>query len=240
MVARGRLPKASDLIVTALRERILSERLPVGTRLTSEAELVEEYGLGRMTVREALRLLEGDGLIDIRRGANGGIFVRQVGVEQISDSLAVLLATRDASLAEFADFRIHVEPAIARLAAINATDEQRRALTSLADESSVGEVVADFHGLVAQASGNRVHEIVIGALRLTLEQQVRYELVSREYSADNVREHGAIARAIGEGRPDDAEREMERHLQAYKRFIEEVGLADDPVIPRRTRPTSRP
>jgi len=236
MSSRARLPKASDVVVTALRQQILAERLDVGARLASETELMEEFGLGRVTVREALRILERDGLINIRRGAGGGNFVREVGVEQISDSLAVLLSMRDTSLLEFAEFRIHVEPPVTRLAADNATDEQRAALTQMADQLSVGAVVADFHGLVAEASGNGVHEIISASLRLTLESQVRYEAVSPQYSEDNIREHIQIARAISDGRADDAEDAMRRHLEGYRRFIVEAGLAEAPIIPRRPMP----
>lgn len=235
MPSHARIPKASDLVVHAVRERILTERLADGTRLASEVELMAEFGLGRVTVREALRILERDGLITIRRGSTGGIFVREVGIEQISDSLAVLLSTRDTSLREFADYRLLIEPPVARLASANATPEQRRQLVEIADQWSVGEVVADFHGLVAAASGNGVHEIVIAALRLSLESQVRYEIVSREYSADNVREHIEIARAISEAREDDAENAMRRHLEGYLNFILEAGLGDDPIIPRKIR-----
>ena len=235
MSSRARLPKASDLVVTALRQQILVERLPVGTRLASETDLMDAYGVGRVSVREALRILERDGLVDIRRGASGGIFVREVGIEQLSDALAVRLSTRDTSLADFADFRLHLEPSVARLAAVNASPEQRAQLMDIAEQWSDGKVVADFHGLVAAASGNGVHEIIVGALRLSLESQVRHEVVSREYSADNVREHIAIARAISEGRAEDAEARMRAHLEGYRSFVVEAGLASEPVIPRRTR-----
>lgn len=232
-VARsGRLPKASDLVVSDVRHRILSERLPVGARLASESDLMEQHGLGRVTVREGLRILERDGLIETRRGAAGGIFVREVGIGQISETLALLFSVRDTSLREFADFRLDVEPTVARLAATHATDEQRAALSDIAGIGGNGRHVASFHELVAQASGNGVHAIVIAALGTTLENQVRYDRVTRETARRNVCEHEAIAAAIAAGDPAGAEEAMRHHLEGYRAFIEQLELLDDPIIPR--------
>ncbi len=228
----SRLPKASDLVVTDVRRRILSERLPVGSRLASEAELMERHGLGRVTVREGLRILERDGLIEIRRGATGGIFVREVGIGQISETMALLFSSRDTSLREFADFRLDVEPTVARLAATHASDEQRQGLTDIAGDGGGGRHVASFHELVAQASGNGVHAIILAALGTTLENQVRYDRVTRETAERNVREHEEIAAAIAAGDPGAAESAMRRHLEGYRGFIEQQRLLDDPIIPR--------
>src|SRR5699024_3756987 len=112
-----RLPKVSDLVVSALRERIINQQLPVGSRLPSEAELMEELNVGRVTVREGLRLLERDGLLEVRRGTTGGNFVRHPDIEQVSESISVLLGIRGTRLREFVEFRQLVEPEAAALAA---------------------------------------------------------------------------------------------------------------------------
>lgn len=232
VVGSSRLPKASDLVVTEVRRRILSERLPVGTRLASEAELMEQNGLGRVTVREGLRILERDGLIEIRRGAAGGIFVRDVGIGQISETMALLFSSRDTSLGDFADFRLDVEPTVARLAAAHATDDQRALLTDIAGNGGGGRHVANFHELVAESSGNGVHAIILAALGSTLESQVRYDRVTRETAERNVREHEEIAAAIAAADPDAAEHAMRRHLEGYREFIAQLELLDEPIIPR--------
>ncbi|NYD57179.1 DNA-binding FadR family transcriptional regulator [Nocardioides marinisabuli] len=232
MARSSRLPKACDLVVTDVRGRILSERLPVGSRLASESELMEQHGLGRVTVREGLRLLERDGLIEIRRGAAGGIFVREVGIGQISETMALLFSSRDTTLREFADFRLDIEPTVARLAATHASDDQRAALTDIAGLGGDGRHVASFHELVADASGNGVHAIVLAALSSTLESQVRYDRVTAGTAARNVREHEEIAAAVAAGDPDAAESAMRRHLEAYRDFVAQLRLLDDPIIPR--------
>src|SRR5919107_900384 len=71
------LPKASALLADELRARILGTGLEPGSPLPSEPEIIEQSGLGRASVREALRLLEAQGLVVIRRGSHGGIFVAQ-------------------------------------------------------------------------------------------------------------------------------------------------------------------
>lgn len=240
MTRSARLPKASDFLVTAIRQRILSERLPVGTRIASETELMAEHGLGRVTVREGLRILEQDGLIYIKRGAAGGIFVREVGIGRLSESLALLLSIRDTTLEEFAEFRLNFEPPVARLAAQNATEEQREQLLESARRGGHGRHVADFHELVGQASGNGVHAIVLAAFGTTLESQVRYDRVTRDTSDRNVSEHREIALAIASGDAEAAEKAMRLHLEAYRDFVSNANLLSAPIIPRATDHDTHP
>ena len=89
----ARLVKASDAIVDGIRDRILNERLPVGSPLPSESDLMADYGLGRVTVRERLRLLERAGIVSIRRGPGGGVFVGTPDLHRLSEVLTCLLYT---------------------------------------------------------------------------------------------------------------------------------------------------
>ena len=110
----ARLVKASDVIVDGIRDRILHERLPVGSPLPSEADLMEDYGLGRVTVRESLRLLERDGIVSIRRGPGGGVFVGTPDIQRLSEVFTVLMAIRDVTLRDLLEFRKVIEPPAAR------------------------------------------------------------------------------------------------------------------------------
>lgn len=230
--ARARIPKASDVVVAAIRTRIVSQRLPVGTRLPSEVEMMDEYGLGRVTVREALRILERDGLIDVRRGPSGGIFVRHTDISQVSDALALLFSFRDTTLGEFAQFRLQLEPFVAKLAAANATQEQRAGLEEAVAAERDASRTADVHSLIAAACGNDVFELVLKSMHSSLVGHFRYELITPEHVEATGRAHAKIVKAIVSGEGSTAERAMRRHLETYAQYLAENGLDAQPILPR--------
>lgn len=232
MNSRARIPKASDVVVAAIRQRIVSERLPVGTKLPSELELMDEYGLGRVTVREALRILERDGLIDVRRGPSGGIFVRHTEISQVSDTLALLFSFRDTTLGEFAEFRLQLEPYVARLAAKHATKEQRAELLASIGTEGEPSRTADVHSLIASACGNDVFELVLKSMHSSFVGHFRYDLITPEHVEATTRAHAKIVHAIVDGDGAAAERAMRRHLETYGAFLEENGLDTAPILPK--------
>src|SRR6516225_535237 len=113
----GRPAKVSELLADRLRGQILGQRIKAGEVFSSEPELIARFGLARGTVREALRLLESEALITIRRGRSGGIEVREPDLVQISRSVAVWLAMRETTMRELMEFRLSLEPAAAAAAA---------------------------------------------------------------------------------------------------------------------------
>ena len=231
---RGQLPKASDIIVEAVRHKILAERLPIGARLPSEPELVAEYGLGRATVREALRMLERDGLVDVRRGPRGGLYVRHPDIAQVSDALALMFAVRNTTLGEFAAFRLVVEPEVAHLAALNATEAQREALlVAAADDPSALQRTVDLHSMVAEACGNYVYEMVLKGMHASMTQHFRRELITDEDEVGTWRAHRKIAGCIAAGNAEAARKAMARHLEVYSAYLRDHRLESEPIVPIR-------
>src|SRR5260370_14272352 len=85
------VPKASDVLADDLRERILLGEFPEGTALPTERDLVAQTQMSRATVREALRILEVQGLIRIKTGRAGGAFVQKPDDESVAHSVALVL-----------------------------------------------------------------------------------------------------------------------------------------------------
>jgi DNA-binding FadR family transcriptional regulator len=85
------VPKAAELVAQALRARVLSRELVPGDRLPPESALVAQYGVSRPTLREALRLLEAQELLEVRRGAHGGAVVRRPSTRPAADAIALWL-----------------------------------------------------------------------------------------------------------------------------------------------------
>ena len=112
------VPKASDVLANELRERILSGEYPEDTPLPPERELVVQTRMSRTTVREALRVLEVQGLVRIKAGRAGGAFVQRPGQESVASTLDLLIRGRQIRLAAVHETREAIEPSCARLAAL--------------------------------------------------------------------------------------------------------------------------
>ncbi|WP_094362684.1 FadR/GntR family transcriptional regulator [Enemella dayhoffiae] len=227
----SRLPKASDVVVTAIRDRILRQRLPVGHRLPSEVELAAELGVGRVAVREALRLLERDGLVEVRRGVTGGVFVRHPELGQVSDVISLLFATRSTTIAEWVEFRLLLEPTAAELAARHATAEQREVFAVHAAAAGVDlAYVPDLHLAVAEASGNSVLAVSLESLRRPFTEHFRPRLISEADLEATSAAHIRISERILAGDAPGARRAMTRHLTGYRDYMEQRGLMSAPLI----------
>lgn len=230
----GRTPKASEHLASEIRRRVLSRGMQTGETLPSESELITQTGLSRATVREALRLLESEGMIEVKRGPRGGVTVGKPSSENVARSLALLLTVGEASWRELFAFREFVEPAAAAGAAENATDEQRRELLALAKSEAGDARIAHhtFHVLLAQASGNQLFSVILVAI----EQAVHWLSADADLSewdmAGANAAHKAIAEAISRGDARKAERLMRSHLEAFEAACEEAGMLDSPLLPR--------
>lgn len=97
-----RVPKTAELIADAVRADIRTGLLKPGSRLPGEAELMEDYGVSRPTLREALRMLEHDEVIEIRRGARGGAIVRSPSGRPLARVIGDLVALTSAGVVDAA------------------------------------------------------------------------------------------------------------------------------------------
>lgn len=230
-VPPARLPKASDLVVGWVRERILSGAWEPGTRLPNENELMSTFGVGRVSVREAIRLVERDGLVDVRRGAAGGVFVRRPAPNELSESFSIMLAVEGCTVREAVELRMMLEPEAAAAAARNVTDHPLR---QHLEEESVAEDLGSLHGLhvrLAEISGNRGLHLVLAALEHVMSERLRPERLSDADLRGTSAAHRKIARRVLEGDADGARRAMQHHLEAYLDYLQDQEIADLPVIP---------
>lgn len=230
-----RIPRASNLVVDAIRDWILAERLPSGYKLPNEAELMEKYGLGRTTVREAIRLLEADGLVEVRRGPAGGTFVRHIDIREVSEALSLLFSFRETKLKDFVAFRCVVEPEIAALAAVNASDEQRAEILEegLEHLRATDGSSTQLHEMLSAACGNDVLQLLMEAMAVPFARHFRPERITEQSIASTEAAHAKIARLVADGDADGARQAMARHLEAYEEFVERSGLSEEPIVPRR-------
>jgi GntR family transcriptional regulator, transcriptional repressor for pyruvate dehydrogenase complex len=177
---RRRTSKVSVALAVDLVEHIIDNDLPDGTPLPNEREMADSFELGRTTIREALRLLETRGVVQIRSGPGGGPVVRKPQPRDFSSSLELSLAFEGATLRDIFRAREDVGALAAELAAIRAT---KRHLLDL--ESTLGWLVSDiedeaafasngrrFEGLIGEAAGSTVLRLLLDSLGELLEDAV--------------------------------------------------------------------
>jgi GntR family transcriptional regulator, transcriptional repressor for pyruvate dehydrogenase complex len=224
------VPKASDVLANELRERILSGEYPEGTPLPPERELVIQTRMGRTTVREALRVLEVQGLVRIKAGRTGGAFVQHPGEESIANSLELLIRGRQIRLASVHETREAIEPTCARLAALNRTpgdlrllDAANEAIAAQGSLEAFLQANVDWHVGVATAGHNEILTGIMIALSRAIYTVTHNEgFVNDEVRSITVRAHRSVTRAIKDKDPDAAVRRMARHVHAYGEAALEV------------------
>lgn len=211
-----------------IRHAISSGALKTGQKLPSEATLALNFGVSRTTVREALRSLVTDGLIEKTPGASGGSFVRSLNHETLGADLVHdienLLSAGSIGFLEASQVRRMLEMPSARLAARHRSAEELEALhqviaeqrTLSYDDPRVPELDTRFHSLISQASGNRVVAAFVVALHEVTEP-VHHLHLDAEVGKGTFRQHLAIVRAIERQDPAAAEAAMGVHLEYLER-----------------------
>jgi GntR family transcriptional repressor for pyruvate dehydrogenase complex len=229
---RMRLPKASAFLANELRAMILEQDLKVGDPLPSEAELIQTHHLARGTVREALRLLEVDGFIRMRRGPKGGPSVDVPSVDLVSRSLATLVTVAEAPLGHLFEIRKLIEPEAARVAACDATDEQRVNLLRICDPAVARRGTIDFHKVLGESTGNEFYRVFLASLNRVVEWESGLERLDVEHIEQAGEAHAKIAQAISDHDGELAATLMYNHIEAFEVLMNEQGRLNMPTLPR--------
>ncbi|HKP08805.1 MAG TPA: FCD domain-containing protein [Microbacterium sp.] len=217
-LARLKVPKASEVLANELSERILSGEFAEGAGLPPERELVSQTGLSRTTVREALRILEVQGLIRIKSGRAGGAFIQRPGELAMANTVEDIIRGREIRRSALLETRRAIEPFCARLAVRTRTDEQLEEL-----QAAIPTVNGEWHIAVARASNNALLSGLMLALSNAISEATDRELVDRGKLDQAVEAHELITAAIRDRDEEGAVEEMEKHAHVYSEADEIVG-----------------
>jgi DNA-binding FadR family transcriptional regulator len=228
-----RIRPAYRQVADELRGQIIAGLLPAGHRLPSEPELSQAFGVSRGTVREALRVLTSQHLIETLRGVHGGSFVAAPDpariVEDIGGALGVLVMTPRLGLDDLLEARLLLEPAAARLAAERADAQTVEAVRAAAvaprDPRDPSGFVPhlDFHTTILMATGNLMFTMMGQPVSDVLRTRMERAGVERS-EWDRVDErHLEIAEHIARGDGDAAEQAMREHLTALRPLYQRTG-----------------
>ncbi len=178
--AANKTEKVSDRIIEQIRDAVLSGSVKPGDRLASEKELIAQFGVSKATMREALRVLEAMGLVEIRKGISGGVFIAEVDMKTTIHSIMNFLHFRSVSISDITMLRFTVEPSVAHLAAINATEkdlERLRQLAEITEADENGDAARDigFHRYLARMTKNPLLILILDFVDNLL-RDAKYEL----------------------------------------------------------------
>jgi GntR family transcriptional repressor for pyruvate dehydrogenase complex len=221
--------RSFDDVLAQLREAIFSGRIRPGDRLPGERQLSEEFGVGRPTLREALRSLEAVGIIEVRPGKGGGSYAVTPSESILGDALAALVNLRGASLEDLAEFRLDFEGENASWAARRADASDLAALerlvaearTAAATQATLEEVAGidvRWHETLARATKNRLRiGIALGIHEAVMRRHDALLRPAGEYALTIPDDVAAITRAVSAGDGETARRLMREHLEAWNR-----------------------
>jgi DNA-binding FadR family transcriptional regulator len=229
--------RVSQVIVDQIKLLVREGKLAKGDRLPSERALCQRFGVSRVTVREALRVLEASGLIEIRVGARGGAFVTSPTKERLGEGLADLMTLSPHTPGHITEARRVIEVGILPFVVERATERDIADLRRLVDEGydalernayTMG-LSAAFHVGISTCAHNPAIETLVqsfhGPMLLSLRQA---QIVAPAMGRRGTAEHAALVDAIENRDVDSAIKVMTAHLDRTAALVRDLGpVADD-------------
>ena len=236
-----RQPRLAEIVAASLRNDILSGRLKEGDLLPRQENLFKEFRVSLPAVREAMRILETEGLISVRRGNVGGAIVHLPTPERSAQMISMVLQTRGTTVDDVSEALLYIEPVCARLCASRA-DRMTEVVPYLravidaqqaefADAGHYNANARKFHETLVSRCGNESMIVVIGSLETIWSAHESSVWGSTEGSSEDtspesplaaktrraaLRDHEKILAAIEAGDEDRAGTLSARHLTATR------------------------
>jgi GntR family transcriptional regulator, transcriptional repressor for pyruvate dehydrogenase complex len=210
--------RIAEEVADRIRVLMLDGTFPPGQPLPSERHLAERFGVSRGSIRDALRTLETIGLLETRHGQ--GTFPHELSVDRLVAPLASVMAYRSDLQDELLDVRRMFEPAVARVAAERATDDDLAELQRLLDvqrqkvkagQSAIAEDTA-FHAILARSTRNRVIMSIMATLNDLLVDSRTQSLRQKGRPSRSIDGHEAVVAALRRKDPEGASQAMYNHI----------------------------
>jgi GntR family transcriptional regulator, transcriptional repressor for pyruvate dehydrogenase complex len=221
-----RPPKTAMLVAQRIVRDVVRSHMSPGDLLPPERVMLEKYATGRGTLREALRLLEFQGVISLKPGPGGGPVLQTPTASHLASTLMLLMQLNKAPYHVIVEVRNAIEPVISELAAtqisdaslteLAATVEQMR--TEIDDRDLFLEANSRFHDVIAWSSGNVLFAYIVDSLLGILDGTVLGIDYPRDRRTAIVKAHEEIYRALAAHDPEAAKETMRRHIEEYTKY----------------------
>ena len=222
-----RTEKVAETVARQILQDIRRNNLAPGATLPAESAMLERFGVGRGSLREALRILEVNGLVTLKPGPRGGPVVAAHDPTSFGQMMTLHLQSLGATYRQLLDARVEYEVMLARKAAEREGEEAAqilKAATATApvttDDTDYAIATADFHHSLGEASGNPVLALVADSIYAIWTVRVTRVLYPVDQRDEVVRQHEAIGRAIEKHDVKRAERLMREHMRLYQAYCE--------------------
>ncbi|MEJ2729137.1 MAG: FadR/GntR family transcriptional regulator [Deltaproteobacteria bacterium] len=226
-------------VVSQIQEAILDGRLKTGDVLPSERQLKDMFNISRGTLREALRVLEQKGLIEIKLGVGGGSVVKDLNADQVSEGLALLIRSQKVSLNHLAEFREDVEGIVAARAAerhSKADIAGIKALLAKARKCIEGgtsqrkafiEIDKQIHMTLAEVAQNPIYISVLHSVHENIHRYYdRFLSMEERELHENYQDLCDIVEAVEKGRADHARRLARDHVRRFNQYMQNREKAE--------------
>ncbi len=225
--------RASEDIALQIEAVIVEGRITPGENLPSERELQGLFKTGRGVIREALRALKQKGLIEVRKGAKGGAFVKQLDVSNISESLALFLKQNRTDPNHVIEFRESLDRTITTLAIARGSEEEKNILLAKAMElekllcqqdpemERISELDRELNVQLATMSRNPIFEWLMRAIQLGFSSHDYALYDDPDYRIKTAANWSETAREVALGEPLRAIGCISQHYSMLRRCVEE-------------------
>ncbi|MFO1310692.1 MAG: FCD domain-containing protein [Burkholderiales bacterium] len=218
----------SQQVAQELLERIAASSLEPGQTFATEGQLLAQFGVSRPTLREGIRILEAQGVLQQKPGPGGGLVVARPSIGMLAQGLSIFLRFNDVPFVTVLQAREVIEPALAAEAAIAGTEDDFREMAesiermkALGDADQAAFIAENrvFHGIVARASGNKVLETfwdTISLLATGEHHGIRYTFGNRQHV---IAAHEQILAACRKRNARAAALAMSKHVGALEHLV---------------------
>ncbi len=232
MFQAAKQTKVFQDVVAQIQDAIFDGRLKTGDTLPSERQLKEMFNISRGTLREALRVLEQKGLIEIKLGVGGGSVVKDLNADQVSEGLALLIRSQKVSLNHLAEFREDVEGIVAAHAAKRRTKEDILQLYKLLEaarncveggtsqRNAFIDIDKKIHMTLAQVAKNPVYISVLHSVHENIHRYYdRFLSMDERELRENHQDLCDLVKAVEKRQADHARRLARSHVQRFNQYM---------------------